>query len=175
MNLRISDWWNSKVAMLVGWSYFFILLSDVGPKSYLVLFPLILIWLFSTAGFGYYINDCFDIEIDQKASKPNSVAQHSKFKRFFTPLFLATISIGSALFLFWDRPIFVPVVGFQLLLFILYSAPPFRWKEVPYLDIVTDSLYAQVIPVSVMALVIFANQTGPLEAFHIVIFCSVVC
>ena len=175
MNLRISDWWNSKVAMLVGWSYFFVLLSDVGPKSYLVLFPLILIWLFSTAGFGYYINDCFDIEIDKKASKPNSVAQHSKFKRFFTPLFLATISIGSALFLLWDSPLFIAVVGFQLLLFILYSVPPFRWKEVPYLDIITDSLYAQVIPVSVMALVIFANQTGPIEAFHIVIFSSVLC
>jgi len=156
--------------MLVGWSYFFILLSDVGPESYLVLFPIILIWLFSTAGFGYYINDCFDIGIDQKARKPNSVVEHSKFKRFLIPLLLAATSLGSALFLLWDRPCFVAVVGFQILLFILYSAPPFRWKEVPYLDIITDSLYAQVIPTSVMALVIFVNRSSSPETFHLVIF-----
>ena len=175
MSLRISDWWNSKVAMLVGWSYFFVLLSGMGPKSYLILLPLILIWLFSTAGFGYYINNWFDIEIDRKASKPNSVANHSKLRRFFTSLILASISLGSALFLFWDRPIFVAVVGFQLLLFILYSATPFRWKEVAYLDILTDSLYAQVIPLSIMALVVFTNQTASIEVVHVVIFCFVGC
>ncbi|MCF8463386.1 MAG: hypothetical protein K9G41_00990 [Flavobacteriales bacterium] len=171
MNLRIADWWNSKVAMLVGWSYFFVLLSDVEPNLYFKLLPVILIWLFSTAGFGYYVNDCFDVAIDEKASKPNYVSQHSKFKRFSISLFLAVVSLASALVLFWNQPYFIAIVGVQLILFVLYSASPFRWKEVPYIDVVTDSVYAQVIPVTIMALVIVSMQTSPPNSFQLLVYC----
>ena len=167
--LRFSDWWNSKIAMLVGWSYFFALLFQQDFRSFITLLPGIILWLFSTAAFGYYMNDCFDIDVDFKAKKSNSASKHSITKRTTVLVLLGSVSLISSLFLLWSQTAFCLLVIAQLLLFFLYSIPPFRWKEVLYLDIVTDSIYAQVIPVSMMALVALANYSQPVQPLQFVI------
>lgn len=164
--LRHSDWWNSKVAMIFGWSYFFALLFDLEVVDYLIVCPAILLWLMATASFGYYINDCFDTEVDLKAKKTNTAAQHTLARRVLILATLVLASVGSALFLFWSEPWFMVVAVSELLLFVLYSIPPFRWKEIPFLDVVTDALYAQVLPLVVVALALLKEHTSglaPLE------------
>ena len=66
-----------------------------------------------------------------------------------TPILLATL-----VFFAYDPATWLMLAG-QGLCFILYAVPPFRWKNHPWLALVTDSTYAHLLPHGLMLYTLF--------------------
>lgn len=92
---------------------------------------------------GYFLNDLFDQKADRLAKKFNVTSLLNKnlltliiiglwFIGFY---FVYTLSVKASLFLIM-----------QFIALLLYSATPFRFKERGVLGVITDALYAHVIP-----------------------------
>jgi 4-hydroxybenzoate polyprenyltransferase len=86
--------------------------------------------------YGYSINECFDNRVD------NNVEIHG---RYFIPfkkaiLLSALIFIANLIFTFVYFFQLMPLVVFGGLIGLLYSAYPFRLKEIPFLGLICNSL-----------------------------------
>ena len=151
---RVKDWWWSKAALLMGMIYLFASRYNIGFEKFIPLSILSLITITGFAGTGYLFNDLFDIEQDQLAGKRNFLAG----KPTGLVIFLFFISLAFV-FLPW---LFLPkskfsfvLIAMQLVLFIVYSAPPIRLKERGLAGIITDALYAHGLP-ALLAMYTFA-------------------
>jgi 4-hydroxybenzoate polyprenyltransferase len=146
--------------MFFGWAYFFALINQLSFYSFIVVIASLLVWYFAAASFGYLINDLYDSKTDALAGKNNqTTGLHFLFK-FFISASLIFVQLGSFVFiLFFQKVsiwwIILPLIN--ILLFILYSHPAFRLKEKPYSDIVTDSLYAHVLPLLITYIAVSGN------------------
>jgi colanic acid/amylovoran biosynthesis glycosyltransferase len=96
-------------------------------------------------GFGYLTNDVSDREKDALAGKANAVQGLSNF--IIGALFVLFLVMAFApwLYLPLDEISLLSIV-LELSLFILYAFPPFRLKERGVLGVITDALYAHVLP-----------------------------
>ncbi len=135
--------------MLLGFAFWWFAFSDITLADSWPTLLLISWWLLSAASFGYFINDSFDIEKDALASKPNFSSKLSKPIRWLVALGLAASSLAPWLIDGRFMPVLYLAIA-QLVLFLLYSVPPIRLKDRLAGAVVTDSLYAQVIPVAVI-------------------------
>ncbi|MDZ4846795.1 MAG: hypothetical protein SH857_14740 [Chitinophagales bacterium] len=147
---RIKDWWQSKAALLMGMVYLFTAWFDIGFDQFLLLALLSVATISGFASFGYLLNDFFDRESDALAGKKNFLAGKSQWSILL--LFLLALII---LLLPWRWLPFTvfsaALIGAQILLFIIYSAPPLRLKEKGISGIVIDALYAHALPVILAA------------------------
>lgn len=150
--VRANEWWGSKVPMLLG-LYFFLSPFYDGKLTFwdVALGALILLWwMVSAAAFGYLINNIFDLEQDLKAGKTNLTQGLSIAHKWILSLLL-----GLASFLPWmvgyRQQYMIMLCAVHLCLFLLYSIPPVRLKERGYIGVVTDALYAFVIPVVIVS------------------------
>jgi hypothetical protein len=142
---RFKDWWWSKTVLLMGTVYLLAFWFGISFERFV---PLALLFLCTIIGFssvGYLLNDLFDQKQDMLAGKKNSLAGKPAF--FVLLLFLVSLAF---VFLPWlylpaDRFSYSLIV-FQLLLFVVYSAPPIRLKERGVAGVITDSLYAHGVP-----------------------------
>lgn len=165
---RISEWWHSKIAMFSGWAYFFALLGNTPFQTFLMSFFGLLIWYFSAASFGYFINDIYDLELDEKAGKGTQVGAMKIGTKYLITLALSGLQIGSFAFLLWhnNSPSWLNFLSiFTIILFLLYSHPLTRLKQKAGLDILSDSLYAQILPITITYLAILGynfNHPKPL-------------
>ena len=96
---------------------------------------------------GYFINDLSDMEEDRKAGKKNMVARLPHWlKVAFLPIILILIFICyliiSAVISPLAAVIYCFIFGMNTLLFTLYSIPPVRLKETPFIAPVLDALYS---------------------------------
>lgn len=97
------------------------------------------------AGIGYIINDLKDYEQDRIANKRNLFVGKNLF--FKISLILSCICIAIFPWFFLPSTIYTfLLLSIELLLFLIYAAPPFRLKEKGFSGIICDALYAQVIP-----------------------------
>jgi 4-hydroxybenzoate polyprenyltransferase len=138
----------------------FLLFTTVKDLSFLHLsfyLGVIIIWVLGAAGFGYFVNDCFDIEQDRRAGKSNAATNFGLGARILIGLLLAGLALSPWLFILKSVKL-SGLCGAQLLLFLVYSAPPVRFKERYYLGVITDALYAYVLPVVIV--IMFSRQTG---------------
>jgi 4-hydroxybenzoate polyprenyltransferase len=141
---RIKDWWG-KASLLMGMIYLFTARYHISFEKLLPLAVLSLITIAGFASMGYLFNDLFDIKTDAIAGKRNFLAGKQWF--FVIGLFLlsATFVFGPWLYLPNTRLSFI-LIAVQILLFVLYSAPPVRLKERGMAGIITDALYAHGLP-----------------------------
>ena len=141
---RIKDWWG-KASLLMGMIYLFTARYHISFENLLPLAVLSLVTIAGFASMGYLFNDLFDIEKDAIAGKRNFLAG----KRWFFVVALFLISSALVLAPWWFLPktsFSFLLIGLQILLFIIYSAPPMRLKERGMAGIVTDALYAHGLP-----------------------------
>lgn len=147
---RIKDWWQSKAALLMGMVYLFTAWFGIGFEQFLLLALLSVATISGFASFGYLLNDFFDREKDALAGKKNFLAGKSQWSIML--LFLVAFII---LLLPWKWLPFdvfsAALIGLQILLFLIYSAPPFRLKEKGIAGIIIDALYAHALPVILAA------------------------
>ncbi|MDB5282355.1 MAG: Methyltransferase type 11 [Bacteroidota bacterium] len=131
--------------MLLGYIPFFIAFKYFG---------LSLITIIGIAGYAYLLNDWADIKKDAAASKPNAMAALPVSARISLLLIFFVLALLPWFFFPYNFQN-ICLLGFELLLFLLYAAPPFRLKEMPLAGILTDALYAHALPALLAALTFF--------------------
>jgi 4-hydroxybenzoate polyprenyltransferase len=149
MNVRQSDWFKSFIPQILGMVYAYALLWGQYdfPLTKLLLSACT---LFGLVVLGFWINDWFDQKSDAVAGKPNMHLPENRSQSWLVLI----ISVCLA-FLPW---IYLPIgfltwglLGFQILLYISYSAPPLRLKEKPLWGPITDATYAYALPFGLSA------------------------
>ncbi len=143
--LRLSNPWRYKVPLLISFCYFLILAGDVHPYVASMSFFAAIATSIGFMGFGYLTNDLADRKKDALAKKSNGTANLSKGSIALLVVAFLAIAILPWMYLPIDR-ISIILIIFELVLFILYAFPPFRLKERGFLGVITDGLYAHVVP-----------------------------
>jgi len=143
---RINDWWQSKAALLMGFSYLYAVWFLIPFRQMISLSLLSAITISGFASVGYLSNDFFDRKKDTLAGKKNFLVGKSIFTTFifFT---IAILLLACPWFYLPFNKIAGLLITIELLLFILYSVKPFRLKERGWAGIITDALYAHTVPV----------------------------
>jgi len=145
-SVRPAAWRHSFFPFIAGLSYLWLFLFAIPPSADSIW--LLVLFFITTSGFagtGFFINDFFDITIDAKAGKVNRVSKLSSSKKII--LFISIITIALLPWVWLPANVFSWVlIGSQFLLFLLYSLPVIRFKDIWYLSGVTDACYAYVIP-----------------------------
>lgn len=143
---RIKDWWWSKAALLMGFVYLYAAWFGISFEKMVWLSLLSVSTIAGFASLGYFSNDFFDREKDLLVGKRNFLLGKSPVLVFF----LFTFSLLLLAWPWWYLPfnkISIALIAAELLLFFLYAAKPFRFKERGAAGIITDALYAHVVPV----------------------------
>lgn len=151
--LRFSNPWKYKAPLLICWTYMIIHYTQVEPISALGYMLLAYATLFGIAGLGYFINDWADIRSDQLAGKSNKIGELSLGVRLLILTLLCTFSFLPWLILPMNEYSWV-LIGLEIILFLIYSLPPFRLKEKGFFGIITDTMYAYIVP-SILASLTF--------------------
>lgn len=143
---RVKDWWWSKAALMMGMVYLFTAWFEIPLREFPVLALLSITTIIGFASFGYLVNDLFDIEKDTKAGKKNFLAGKP------TSLIVLFFLLSGSLMLYpWgyfeNNRYSGTMIITELVLFIIYSAPPIRLKERGVWGLIVDALYAHALPV----------------------------
>src|SRR5262249_52325561 len=72
--VRLGDWWHSKSPPLLAVAYVQILRLELGLGPASLFLGCYLFSIACVAAYGHVINDVFDVQVDQRAGKPNSMA-----------------------------------------------------------------------------------------------------
>ena len=153
---RFGDWWFSKIPPLLAVAYLVILRNDLNFSSAA---PLLAYYLFSiscVAIYGHIVNDCFDVEPDQRAGKQNAMSEWSRATR--AAFCLAFLCVG-----FLPSLVGAYSVGQLLLLALnylwpsIYSLPGIRLKKRGILGVVCDALGSHITP-TLLALSLFGGM-----------------
>ena len=157
---RAKDWRLSFVPFIIGCVYFWLWWFQISLNgSSLVLFSLSFVTTFGFAALGYFINEFFDKAVDAKARKINKLA-------FLPATYQLLIFIGcvATTFLPWfwlpsDRTTII-LFATEITLFLIYSLPFPRLKQVPLVSGFVYSGYAYVVPLllSVHTYSLYANS-----------------
>ena len=78
--IRLSEWYDSKVPLMLGaLMYFYYLdMQQYSAEQFLVRFIAYMLYISMFLAFSYVINDFSDIEVDRKAGKHKPVLPHGK-------------------------------------------------------------------------------------------------
>ena len=143
--VRGGNWWLYKITPLLAIGYGEIILMDIPPIQSILTVLALLFSISSVAAYGHIVNDIFDIEVDKKAGKSNSVAQFSPWQRLlFCILFALTGFVLPIVFNFGTWAVIL--LGINYLLPTIYSAPPLRLKEKGIWGVITDAAGAHLVP-----------------------------
>lgn len=157
--LRFGNPWKYKAPLLICWPYIMILLTGIKPLEAVYFILLAYSTLFGIASLGYFINDWSDINSDKKASKSNKMGELNLGFKILILLILLSFSFVPWIWLPKNQYTYI-LLGAEILLFLLYSLPPFRLKEKGVLGILTDSLYAYIVPSMLAGLTFYLVGRG---------------
>ena len=161
--LRVKDW---RAYLLIAFLGFILAKGFIFPLKEVFLF-----WLinFLFLGFGFSINECFDVKEDRyhKEKEKVFIGKKLSFQKgiilsFFISLLTLILSalINLKVFLF---------SLISLFLGLFYSAPPLRFKEKPFLDLISHGLFAG----ALIFLFPFVFFEAKLTYFHYLITLSI--
>lgn len=134
-----------KFSLIFSSIYVTIVLYDIIPNDIVIYLLLAIVAALGIAGIGYLLNDWKDYDDDLKNNKSNLFLKLNKFQALALIISAISTAILPWLYLPFTQISLVLLI-LELLLFVLYALPPFRWKERGILGIICDSLYAQLIP-----------------------------
>jgi 4-hydroxybenzoate polyprenyltransferase len=157
--LRFSNPWKYKAPLLICWPYMLLAFTKTPPIDAIFFISLSYCTLFGIAGLGYLINDWADIKSDLKAGKSNKVGELKPALRIIILIILLVFAFAPWVWL----PTNIYSYGLillEVLLFLMYSLPPFRLKERGIFGVLTDSLYAYVIPSTLASLTFYLVGNG---------------
>ncbi len=143
--LRLSNPWKFKVPFLISILYFVFLISCLVETNPIFSFLASVSVIIGVAGIGYLTNDLGDRKKDAIISKENATSNLSATSLFFLFFLFFSFTLLPWFYLYFNL-ISAGLLGLQIMLFIVYAFPPFRFKEKGILGIITDSLYAHTIP-----------------------------
>jgi len=159
---RAKDWRLSFVPFIIGcvylWLWWFKI--QLSPAS-LGLFVASFITTFGFAALGYFVNEFFDMEVDTRAGKINKLKILPPVYRLALFLVCAVITFLPWVWLPKNNITYILIV-IEVALFLLYSLPFPRLKNVPLISGFIDSAYAYVVPLvlSFYTYSLFAGNTN---------------
>ncbi|MFN8396218.1 MAG: UbiA family prenyltransferase [Bacteroidia bacterium] len=162
--LRLSNPWNYKAPVLIGFTYVVIGVERIPFLVALQAIGWSLLTIVGIAGFGYLTNDLGDRKADLAAGKANLLATLPMAHIAGLLLLFLGLALVPWVVFFPVSALSLGLLGAELLLFVLYVAPPFRLKERGFLGLVTDSLYAHALP-CLLAMITFAAIAGERDPF----------
>lgn len=115
------------------------------PSNILWLIFISILLSIGVAGIGYVWNDIYDYKDDVKNNKRNLFINFSKLNSTLLVVLLLCLSILPWFILPFDFNSLL-LISLEFFLFMVYALPPFRLKERGVLGLLTDAMYAQVIP-----------------------------
>lgn len=143
---RVSFWFKSLLPVLFGNIFLFVLLFDVEPKASLLV--ALLLFFISSVGFaatGYLLNDLFDRKADAASGKANATLGKPVAEVLLYVMLCLSLALIPWIFLPVNEVITALLI-LQLVSYLLYSAPPARIKNIPFLSNAADAGYAYVVP-----------------------------
>jgi 4-hydroxybenzoate polyprenyltransferase len=165
--LRIQLWWNHIIPPIIASIYFVIWYADFYEPILWLNILLFISFLFGCAGFGYFINDVFDIEVDYLAGKSNSASGIGMIAML--TIGCGLLFIGLVPWIWLPHGIFsIGLVSLLIMCLVIYSVPPMRFKERGFLGLICDVHYGHIFPVFIAVNtfgVIYAVQ-WPSGFFH---------
>lgn len=173
--LRIREWWNYKIQFLFGLAYLIIGLDKIPFEHALAVIPVLLVWAFAVFGFGFFLNDVYDIKQDLIAGKLNFSNKFSKRSKAIIIAVLITLAIAPWLFIPFNYLAFSLVI-IHLVLAIAYSMPPIRFKEKTWIGIVIGASIETFIPFLIVLFSLSPSVTFKgLFSFNVYILISFWC
>ena len=169
-SLRLSNPWNYKVPVLISFTYLVLLLANYTQLNVFFAFISSLFIIIGVAGIGYTSNDLGDRKQDKSINRQNILTQLSPFK--IVGLFVLFFAL--AIFPWFYLPFNLFSLIFfssELLLFFLYALPPFRFKELGFLGVLTDSLYAHVLPALLASYTFFLFTKQSILSSQVLLMC----
>ena len=163
---RAHQWWNYALAPALGWVYFLLFLNTTDYRDALSQLLCIGLSFLGMAALGYFLNDWSDEASDKVANKHNITSSLSVLNKTIISILLFSIGLAPWL-LFTKNNLFVFILLLETALILLYSFPPFRFKERGWVAPITDALYAHVLP-SVLFLFLILSEVPPLFLFIVV-------
>ncbi|MHC5861760.1 tetratricopeptide repeat protein [Nostoc sp.] len=158
--IRGGNWWLYKIPPLLAIAYAEIILMELPVIQSILTVLALLFSISSLAAYGHIVNDIFDIEVDERVSKNNSMAQFSSWQRLLLCiLFAATGFVLPILMNFGTWAIIL--LGINYLLPTIYSAPPLRLKERGIWGVISDTAGAHAIPTLIFAATFLHLSTIP--------------
>lgn len=143
--LRLSKPWQYKVPLLISFPYFLIKTGAVDSATFLHAIIAAFATIIGFAGVGYVTNDLSDRKKDLLAHKDNALTHLSPWAIRGILIGCILVAILPWAYLPWDNYSLV-LISTEFALFYLYAFPPFRLKERGILGLITDALYAHVVP-----------------------------
>lgn len=168
---RLDDWWRSKAALLMGMVYLFTAWFDIRFERFLWLAMLSIVTISGFASFGYLINDFFDRKKDAIAGKKNFLEGKSQVAiTFFFALALSLLLLPWFYLPF--NGLSIAWIVLEIILFIVYSLPPLRFKERGIPGLIVDALYAHALPVALAAYTFSLASGKSITLFPIMLLVS---
>jgi glycosyltransferase involved in cell wall biosynthesis/lysophospholipase L1-like esterase len=143
--LRLSNPWRYKVPLILAFTYFLLLVGDVNSLSPTFSFLAAIATTIGFMGFGYLTNDLADRKKDALAGKSNGTSNLSSISVVLLLTTFLAMALLPWMYLPMDWISWLCII-IELVLFVLYAFPPFRLKERGFLGVITDALYAHVVP-----------------------------
>jgi len=169
---RAGDWRFSFIPFIFGNLYLWLIILNIDfGLNTLFLLLLSLTTSFGFAALGYFINEFFDKEEDKKAGKINHLSLLSSQKQalLFCGILICT-------FFPWNwipkNTFSLYLIIIQVFLFLLYSMPPIRVKNITFLSAFVDAGYAYIVPM-VLSFYSFALFAEEVLHFKVIGFYSI--
>ncbi|MCO5233324.1 MAG: UbiA family prenyltransferase [Chitinophagales bacterium] len=149
--VRANQWWGFKAAPILGFTYFYIYFFNHSYLDTALIVLMSAITVVGIAGFGYIINDYYDIEADKKAGKKNPF--EGKSHLFILNVFIVLQIFAWSPWLYLKSyPFIWATLLFQVFLFFIYAHPATRLKEKSIWGPICDSLYGHAVPIIIACL-----------------------
>lgn len=163
---RARTWWKPKAGNLLSVLYVALFVGSAPFSQALPLFLLSVITIAGIGTFGHLLNDWFDVDVDERAGKLNRFAILSSWQKRFAVL--GAFSIGLLPWIILPRNrISLGLLAVELLLLLLYAAPPARLKDRIYLAIISDAAYAYALPATLAAHTVLLAAARSYDPFFV--------
>jgi 4-hydroxybenzoate polyprenyltransferase len=154
---RISSWLSSFIPILL--SFVFLWVWYAGSSLDFELLRTIGLFTLSGVGFaslGYLINDYFDRQEDEKVGKENGLQNLASWKVYLILVLVSLIALLPWLGLPLNKQTLF-LLALQVVLYLIYNAPPLRFKSKPYISNLLDALYAYIVPFLLARIVFYQS------------------
>ena len=159
-----------KFSFLFACIYYTIFVTGKDPIASIPLLILAVITAIGVASLGYFLNDLVDLKSDVELGKRNMLTKLNPLRIIIVGVTFFALALAPWIWLPFDVKSGL-ILLIEILLFVLYSIPPFRLKERGIWGVIVDALYAHTIP-CLLAMYTFSGLQGipEINIIHVLIF-----
>jgi hypothetical protein len=167
--IRANEWWEHKLAPVLGSGYATAYLLGVPLTRLLPSFLLVIVALAPGAAYVSLLNDLTDAAGDRAAGKRVGFAGRRRRTAVLMLAVCCCAGLAVALLAWWRDPLAAALYGGAWLAFASYSLPPLRLKSRGFAGTVADALGSGVLPQLLIVVLVFHRAGTALDAWWVVL------